>query len=90
MKELQEVEKELYDVESRRIKNEEYLLDRKNPNLQSKDKPTNYPDAKKHKIVSFIKSIIRIFGYTLIPFNLVWATIILVVSEFIGIIEELV
>ena len=53
-------------------------------------KLTDYPDAKKHQLVSFIKSIIRIFGYTLIPFDLVWAASILVVSEFIGIIEELV
>jgi len=50
----------------------------------------NYPDAKKHQIVSFIKSGIRILGYILIPFNLLWAAGILVVSEVVGIIEELV
>ncbi len=50
----------------------------------------NYPDAKKHQIVSFIKSGIRILGYVLIPFDLVWAAGILVVSEVVGIIEELV
>jgi len=49
-----------------------------------------YPDAKKHQIVSFIKSGIRILGYILIPFDLLWAAGILVVSEIIGIIEELV
>jgi len=53
-------------------------------------KLTDYPDAKKHQLVSFIKSTIRILGYTLIPLDLVWAASILVVSEFIGIIEELV
>ena len=50
----------------------------------------NHPDAKKHQLVSFIKSGIRILGYCLIPFNLVIATIILVLSELIGILEELV
>ena len=49
-----------------------------------------YPDAKTHQIVSFIKSGIRILGYILIPFDLVWAAGILVVSEVVGIIEELV
>ena len=49
-----------------------------------------YPDAKKHQIISFIKSAIRIFGYLLIPFSLMWATIILVLSEVVGIFEELV
>ena len=50
----------------------------------------NYPDAKKHQIVSFIKSGIRILGYVLIPFDLLWAAGVLVVSEVVGIIEELV
>lgn len=57
---------------------------------KSQKKLTDYPDAKKHQLVSFIKSIIRILGYTLIPFDLVWAASVLVVSEFVGIIEELV
>ena len=49
-----------------------------------------HPDAKKHQLVSFIKSGIRILGYIFIPFNLVIATFILILSELIGIIEELV
>tara|TARA_R100001015_G_C4518465_1_gene88114 strand:+ start:442 stop:597 length:156 start_codon:yes stop_codon:yes gene_type:complete len=49
-----------------------------------------YPDAKKHQIVSFIKSGIRILGYCAIPFSLLYATILLVLSEVVGIIEELV
>ena len=48
------------------------------------------PDQKWHQIISFIKSGIRIIGYIFIPFNLVIAAIILVISEIIGIIEELV
>ena len=49
-----------------------------------------HPDPKKHKAVSFIKSGIRILGYCFIPFNLVIATILLILSEVVGIIEELV
>lgn len=49
-----------------------------------------YPDAKKHQIISFIKSGFRILGYAFLPFNLVTATLILIFSEIIGIIEELV
>ena len=48
------------------------------------------PDQKWHRRISFIKSGIRIAGYTLIPFNLIAATVVLVVSEVVGIIEELV
>tara|TARA_R110000772_G_scaffold53600_4_gene122573 strand:+ start:481 stop:744 length:264 start_codon:yes stop_codon:yes gene_type:complete len=83
------IEKELYDVESRRVTNEEYLLNRQN-SIPQPDSFINYPDAKKHQIVSFIKSGIRIFGYILIPINLLAAAIVLIVSEVIGIVEELV
>ncbi len=48
------------------------------------------PDPKAHQIISFIKSGIRILGYVLIPFNLSLAAGILVGSEVVGIIEELV
>jgi len=48
------------------------------------------PDQKWHRIVSFIKSGIRILGYCFIPFNLITATILLIVSEGVGILEELV
>lgn len=49
-----------------------------------------YPDAKKHQIVSFIKSGIRIVGYAFLPFSLEIAAIVLILSEVIGIYEELV
>jgi len=48
------------------------------------------PDQKWHRIVSFIKSGIRILGYCFIPFNLITATILLIISEMVGIFEELV
>jgi hypothetical protein len=48
------------------------------------------PDQKWHQVISFIKSGIRIIGYGFIPFNLAFAAGILILSEIIGIIEELV
>jgi|TARA_R110002073_G_scaffold4580_1_gene29632 hypothetical protein len=48
------------------------------------------PDAKLHQQISFFKSGIRIAGYFFIPFNLVAATALLILSEVVGIIEELV
>ena len=48
------------------------------------------PDQKWHRIISFIKSGIRIAGYLAIPFSIVAAVSLLVVSEVVGIIEELV
>ena len=48
------------------------------------------PNQKWHQIVSFIKSGVRIVGYILIPYDLVVAASVLVFSEVIGIIEEMV
>ena len=48
------------------------------------------PDAYLHQKISFIKSGVRILGYCFIPFSLGWATAFLILSEIIGIIEELV
>lgn len=41
-----------------------------------------------HQTISFVKSAIRIFGYILIPTHLMGAAWILVISELIGIAEE--
>jgi len=48
------------------------------------------PDQKLHQMVSFFKSGVRIVGYIFIPFNLVVATALLILSEVVGVIEELV
>ena len=48
------------------------------------------PDPRLHQIISFVKSGIRIIGYLFIPFDLGAAVALLVVSEGIGIVEELV
>ena len=48
------------------------------------------PNAYLHQKISFLKSAIRIVGYGFLPFSLEIATIVLILSEVIGIGEELV
>jgi len=48
------------------------------------------PNQKLHQQISFFKSGVRIVGYIFLPFNLVAATALLILSEIVGIIEELV
>ena len=48
------------------------------------------PDPKLHQIISFVKSGVRILGYLFIPFDLGAAVALLVVSEAVGIVEEMV
>ena len=48
------------------------------------------PDPKKHQIISFVKSGVRILGYIFIPFNIDVAVTLLIVSEAVGILEEMV
>ena len=48
------------------------------------------PDPKLHQIISFVKSGVRILGYLFIPFNIGVVVTLLVVSEGIGIVEEMV
>jgi hypothetical protein len=72
------------------------MSDREIMNAKTVKKPVQVknidqmPDQKWHRRISFIKSGIRIVGYVFIPFNLVAATALLVVSEVVGIVEELV
>jgi len=77
---IEEKKEYLYDIK-------EYI--KKNPITNDKDLD-KMPNQKWHQIVSFIKSGVRIVGYCFIPFNLVVATVLLVFSEVIGIIEEMV
>lgn len=68
-----------------------YKLKGSNQKIDTKFKHLDkMPDQKWHQIISFIKSGIRIVGYAIIPFDLVAAAIVLIFSEVIGIIEELV
>lgn len=48
------------------------------------------PDPDKHQRISFIKSGIRIAGYLCITINLTLALSLLIGSEIVGVIEELV
>ena len=48
------------------------------------------PDPRLHQIISFVKSGVRILGYIAIPLNIGVAVTLLIVSEAIGIVEELV
>ena len=48
------------------------------------------PDPKKHQLISFVKSGVRILGYIFIPFNIDVAVTLLIVSEAVGILEEMV
>ncbi len=54
------------------------------------DNQQQLPDARKHQLISFIKSGIRLVGYGALLYNIEIAVYILVFSELIGIIEELV
>jgi len=76
------------------------IMDAKFSTLKSKKSPEikhitgkdvrHMPNQKWHRIISFIKSGIRILGYVLIPYSLPIAAGVLIFSEIIGIIEELV
>lgn len=49
-----------------------------------------HPNAKKHQLVSFIKSSIRLVGYVFLFYNMGIAASLLIISEVVGIYEELV
>ena len=48
------------------------------------------PDPKKHLIASLIKSVVRILGYFALFFDIGVAAALLIISEAVGIGEELV
>ncbi len=58
--------------------------------IKDRENLENMPNQKWHQIVSFIKSAIRIAGYCFLPYSLEIAAIILILSEIVGIVEELV
>ena len=49
-----------------------------------------HPDPKLHQSVSFLKSAVRISGYVALFWSISLGAIILIISELVGIIEELV
>jgi hypothetical protein len=58
--------------------------------MESKKEIEHMPNQKWHRYISFIKSIIRISGYYVLLFNLEASITLLILSEIIGIIEEIV
>lgn len=48
------------------------------------------PNQKLHRNISFVKSLVRILGYFALPFNLMLAMGVLLFSELLGILEEIV
>lgn len=58
--------------------------------MQGKKDLDYMPNQRWHQIVSFVKSGVRLAGYCLLPFYFEAAVITLVLSEAIGIAEELV
>ena len=49
-----------------------------------------HPDPKMHQNISFLKSAVRLSGYGALMYDIGLGVIILIISEVIGIIEELV
>tara|TARA_B100001113_G_C20879871_1_gene522160 strand:- start:421 stop:699 length:279 start_codon:yes stop_codon:yes gene_type:complete len=87
---LRVIEDELYNRESRRTKSEDYIFNQ-TPEVKTPNETMNYPDAKLHQVISFIKSGIRILACIAGVFGLIgWAFAGLAVAEIVGIIEELV
>jgi hypothetical protein len=79
--------KQMSDGLTEAYKGAKYQSHKKIPTVKHIDQ---MPDQKWHRIISFIKSGIRIVGYCFIPFNLLTASILLITSEIVGIFEELV
>ena len=67
----------------------EDLTGKPNPMKDTKN-IESMPNQYYHRLVSFIKSSVRIIGYMFIPVDLFIATVFLILSEAIGILEELV
>jgi hypothetical protein len=49
-----------------------------------------HPDPKQHQLVSFLKSAVRLTGYGALLYSIGLGVVILIISEVIGILEELV
>lgn len=54
------------------------------------NKKQDHPDPKLHQLVSFLKSTVRISGYVSLFWSVGLGAVILILSEIIGIVEELV
>jgi hypothetical protein len=50
----------------------------------------NQPDPKLHQTISFLKSTVRLTGYGALMYSIGLGVFVLIISEIIGILEELV
>jgi hypothetical protein len=50
----------------------------------------NHPNPKNHQTISFLKSAVRLTGYGALMYSIGLGVFILIISELIGILEELV
>ena len=81
-------------TEEQRISDELFYREERTigtPVEESKSKKPSYPDAKKHQIVSFIKSGIRILACFIGSFaSIEYGFFLLAAAEVVGVVEELV
>ena len=85
-------------IELEKVMSDREIMDAKFSTLKSNKAPEHLfrkdinkmPNQKWHQIISFIKSGIRILGYGALWFSLDIAVILLILSEVVGIGEELV
>jgi hypothetical protein len=70
------------------MKNESII----NPDIHYRiiNQKQKHPDPKKHQLISFLKSSVRLTGYGALLYSIGLGVFILIISEIIGIIEELV
>jgi len=77
-------------TEEQKVMQELYNREERESNASLEINGQKIPDPKLHQTISFIKSGVRILGYVFLPIDLVTSAIILILSEVIGIYEELV
>jgi hypothetical protein len=70
------------------MKNERSIKDEIHYRILNKNQ--DHPDPKLHQSVSFLKSAVRISGYVALFWSVSLGAVILILSELVGIIEELV
>jgi len=77
-------------TEEQKVMQELYNREERESNASLEINGQKIPDPKLHQTISFIKSGVRILVYVFLPIDLVTSAIILILSEVIGIYEELV
>ena len=86
-----EILDQLKDPESRRVILDEYLFDQQEYSSAGPTSkyPANYSTSKIKNYLSCTKGLLRVVGYGFLIFNLEISAILLILSEIVGVIEEL-